>query len=105
MDAVTFFGNKRGRKIHQEQHDLRTVFILSTQMTEKSVQLFEANFVARRNNFLGYFPDRLFVARCVCAFRFSCFKGRILVENAWNGHQTIVWEDFWLFSTNNGCLR
>ena len=59
MDAVTFFGDKHGRKIHQEQHDLRTVFILSTQMTvRKSVQLFEANFVARRNSFLGYFPDR-----------------------------------------------
>ena len=58
MDAVTSFGDKRGEKIHQEQHDLRTVFILSTQMTEKSVQLFEANFVARRNSFLGYFPDR-----------------------------------------------
>ena len=59
MDAVTSFGDKRGEKIHQEQHDLRTVFILSTQMTvRKSVQLFEANFVARRNSFLGYFPDR-----------------------------------------------
>ena len=39
--------------------------------------------------------------RCVL---FSCFKGRSLVENAWNGHQTIVWEDFRLFSTNDGYL-
>ena len=27
-----------------------------------------------------------------------------MVENAWNGHQTIVWEDFRLFSTNDGYL-
>ena len=27
MDAVTFFKNKRGRKIHQEQQDPRTLFM------------------------------------------------------------------------------
>ena len=61
---------------------------------------------------LSYFQDRQFFSMmhlcmiiifCRCVL-FSCFKGRSLVENAWNGHQTIVWEDFWLFSTNNGCL-
>ena len=35
---------------------------------------------------------------------FHVFKERSLVENAWNGHQTIVWEDFRLFSTNDGWL-
>ena len=52
MDAVTFFGNKRGRKIYQEQQDLRTLFMpTATDTVRKNVQLFEAKSVARQNYF------------------------------------------------------
>ena len=52
MDAVTFFGNKRGRKIYQEQQDPRTLFMpTATDTVKMIVQLFEANGVARRNYF------------------------------------------------------
>ena len=113
MDAVTFFGNKRGRKIHQEQQDPRTLFMrTATDTVWNIVQLFEANGVARRNYFWANFRTDNFLAWFICAWLWffigvsylHVFKGRSLVENAWNGHQTIVWEDFWLFSANNWCL-
>ena len=61
---------------------------------------------------LSYFQDRQFFSMmhmCMITiftgvFYLHDFKGRSLVENAWNGHQTIVWEDFRLFSTNDWCL-
>ena len=61
---------------------------------------------------LSYFQDRQFFSMmhmCMITiftgvFYLHDFKGRSLVENAWNGHQTIVWEDFRLFSTNDGYL-
>ena len=113
MDAVTFFGNKRGRKIHQEQQDPRTLFMRTeTDTVWNIVQLFEAKSVARRNYFWAIFRTDNFLAWCICAWLWffagvsylHVFKGRSLVENAWNGHQTIVWEDFRLFSTNDGYL-
>ena len=113
MDAVTFFGNKRGRNIHQEQQDLRNLFMwTATNTVWNIVQVFEAKSVARQNYFWAIFRTDNFLAWFIraCLWFFSgvsylhVFKGRSLVENAWNGYQTIVWVDFRLFSTNNLCF-
>ena len=69
MDAVTFFKNKRGRKIHQEQQDPRTLFMrTATDTVWNIVQLFEAKSVARRNYFWAIFMTDNFLAWFICTW-------------------------------------